>query len=157
MRRRTLVLALLVVCVLVVVAGVFAAAHAVAGPESLTNRTWTLTHLTVAGQEQTLVPVHSATIRFRAQDREVMGSGGCNSYGGSYLIVGNTLHITNLAMTLMACIEANTLQTDSGIMGQESSYMQAIGEVDSYHLDGNILTLQGNGGRTTLTFRPSAV
>ena len=156
MRRRAVIIALLIALVLAVAAGIFAATRAAAGPASLTDRTWTLTGLTVDGHSQTLVTSHPVTIRFRSQDREIMGSGGCNSYGGSYLIIGNTLHINDLAMTLMACVNANPdtgdFQTDNGFMDQESNYMQALGEIDSYHLDGDTLTLQSNGGRTTLTF-----
>ncbi len=160
MRRRAVVIALLIALVLAVAAGIFVATRAAAGPASLTDRTWTLTSLTIDGRSQTLVTSHPVTIRFRSQDREIMGSGGCNSYGGSYFIVGETLHINDLAMTLMACVNANpgtgAFQTDNGVMDQESNYMQALGEIDSYHLGGNTLTLQDTGGRTTLTFRPSA-
>lgn len=156
MRRRTVLIALLIVCALALAAGIFAATRAVAGPGSLTDRTWTLTSLTLDGRDQPLVTSNPITVRFRSQDREVSGSGGCNSYGGSYLIVGNTLRITSLQMTLMACIDPNTLQTDGGILNQESTYMQALGESDSYHLDDDTLILQGNGGRTRLTFLPGA-
>jgi heat shock protein HslJ len=156
MRRRTILVALLAICVLALAAGIFAATRVVAGPGSLTDRTWTLTHLTLDGQDQLLVTSNPITVRFRAQDREVSGSGGCNSYGGSYLIVGNTLRITNLQMTLIACINPTTLQSDGGVMYQENSYMQALSEIDSYHLDGDTLTLQGSGGRTRLTFLPGA-
>ncbi len=156
MRRRTAIIALLVAIVLVAAAGVFAAARTAAGPASLTDRTWTLTHLTRDGQDHQLVSSHPVTLRFRSRDREVVGSGGCNSYGGSYLVIGNSLRITDLAMTLMACIDATTFQTDSSVMDQESSFMQALGEIESYRLDGDTLTLQGSGGRTVLVFRPGA-
>jgi heat shock protein HslJ len=156
MRRRTVIIALLIICMLAAAASVFAATRVIAGPGSLTDRTWTLTHLTLDGQDQPLVASHPITVRFRSQDREVLGSGGCNSYGGSYLVVGNMLRITNLQITLMACVDATTLQTDGGVMNQENNYMQALSESDSYHLDGDTLRLQGNGGRTTLTFRPGA-
>ncbi|HEV8193095.1 MAG TPA: META domain-containing protein, partial [Ktedonobacterales bacterium] len=149
-------IALLIVLVLAVAAGVFAATRAVAGPGSLTDRTWTLSSVTVDGHDQALVTSRPITVRFRSQDRRVSGSGGCNSYGGSYLIVGNTLHITNLQMTLMACVDGTTFQADSGVMEQESGYMQALGEIDRYHLDGDVLTLQGSGGRTILGFRSGA-
>lgn len=160
MRRRAVVIALLIVLVLAVGAGIFAAMRAVAGPASLTDRTWTLTSMTVDGHAQTLITSHPITLRFRSQERQVSGSSGCNSYGGSYLIVGDALRLTDLAMTAMACVSANPdtgeFQTDNDVMGQESTYAQALGEVNKYHLDGDTLTLQGNGGRTTLTFHPSA-
>lgn len=102
------------------------------------------------------MPSHPVTLRFRAQDRQVVGSGGCNSYGGSYLVVGDTLRITDLSTTLMACVDANTFGTDARVMEQESAYLQALGRVESYRLDGDTLILQGDGGQARLVFQPGA-
>jgi len=51
----------------------------------------------------------------------------------------------------MACIGDD----GASVMEQESHYLQALPQVTSYRLDGSTLTLTGDSGRVSLTFRAS--
>jgi heat shock protein HslJ len=119
-----------------------------APPPALTQPTWTLTMLVVDGQEQGLSPSHPATIRFGAHDGQVSGSGGCNTFGGSYTLHDTQLQLGGLRSTLIGCL-------DPAVSEQESHYFQALPRVSTYRLEGNTLALSGESGRVQLTFRAS--
>lgn len=150
MRRRLIIIILAVAAVLAVTGGI-AYAALTSTPTSLSQPTWKLTRLVVGGQEQPLSLTRPATLRFLASDRQVAGSGGCNSFGGSYMLVGSQLRIGELRSTLIACIGDD----GASVMEQEGHYLDALTRATSYHLDGSTLTLIGNGGRDTLTFQVS--
>jgi len=150
LRRRLILIILTVVAVLAVSADV-AYAALTSTPGSLSQSTWTLTRLVVDGQEQTLSTTRPATLRFLAQERQVAGSGGCNSFGASYTLVGNQLRVGEMRSTLMACIGDD----GANVMEQEYHYLEALQRVTSYHLDGSTLTLTGDSGAVSLTFRAS--
>lgn len=147
MRRRLILVILAVVAVLAVSAGI-AYTALTSTPSSLSQPTWALTRLVVGGQEQPLSTTQPAMLRFLSNDRQVAGFGGCNSYGGSYTLIGNQVRFGELRTTLIAC-------QDARVMEQESHYLQALQSVTSYSLDGSTLTLTGNGGKDILTFRAS--
>jgi len=118
---------------------------------NLTQTTWTLTRLMVAGHEQPLVPGHAPTLHFdpfNGQIYGIRGTGGCNGYGGTYALAGNTLSVTTLSYTQMACLAGG-----GSLDQQESAYFQALLRVTGYHLDGNTLTLTSADGSVQLTFR----
>jgi heat shock protein HslJ len=115
---------------------------------NLTQSTWTLTRLMVDGREQPLVPGHAPTLHFdpfNGQYYGIHGTGGCNGYGGTYTLIGNTLHVDSLSYTQIAC--------SAGVDLVESAYFQALLRVERYHLDGNALTLTSADGSVQLTFR----
>ncbi|MFN5058571.1 MAG: META domain-containing protein [Chloroflexota bacterium] len=62
------------------------------------------------------------------------GLGFCNNYGGNYQVRGNTLTLTQTAMTMMACLGDNRDQL-------EQQHMAALGKVVTYNIDGDTLTL----------------
>ena len=99
--------------------------------ENLTGQIWMLSELKGA-------PLAAGTI-VSAQfstDGRLAGSSGCNRYSGSYTVSGAELSIsTPLESTTMMCAE--------DIMTQESAYLQALGEVKSFTIQGNVLTLSG--------------
>lgn len=150
MRRRFIVIILAVVALLIISAGITFAALS-STPSSLAQHSWTLTRLVVDGQEQPLSATRPATLRFLSQERQIAGSGGCNSFGGSYSLLGNQLRVSELRTTLIACIGDD----GASVMEQESHYLQALPLVSSYRLEGSTLTLTGDGGKVSLTFRAS--
>jgi putative lipoprotein len=149
MKRRIILISTGIVAVLAVALAVFVATRVYAGPATLTDRSWTLTRLVVNGRERPLSDAHPAILRFQPQKHTISGSGGCNSYGGSYSIMGGSLRFDNTYNTLMAC-------TDATVMEQESAYTQALVKVGSYHLEGDTLALEGDDGRLLMTFHLSA-
>lgn len=64
------------------------------------------------------------------------GSSGCNTYGGPVEAKGEQIQFGEVTMTLMAC-------TDAGVMAQESSYLAALGAVETFKVDGEKLLLSG--------------
>lgn len=149
MRRRIIRISMGIAAVLAVALAVFVATRVYAGPATLTDRSWTLTRLVVNGREQPLSGAHPATLRFQPRNHNISGSGGCNSYGGSYSILGGSLRFENTYSTLMAC-------ADTTIMEQESAYTQALVKVGSYRLEGDTLTLEGDSERLLMIFHASA-
>jgi copper homeostasis protein (lipoprotein) len=70
----------------------------------LKDNRWKLVRLgdepVVTGQNQ-----REAHIVLRSKDRRITGTGGCNSFSGSYEIEGDTIEFGALATTMMACPE----------------------------------------------------
>lgn len=149
MRRRTIVIAAVIALVVAVAVGTVAVTRAMAGPASLTGRSWTLSRMVIDGQEQPVSPARPATLQFRAGERQLAGNAGCNGYGGSYAIVGDRVRVADVYSTVMAC-------ADDGVMRQEIAYLQALSRVETFALNGDTLALRGDGGRLVLTFRAAA-
>ncbi len=85
-----------------------------------------------------------ATIAF-ADDGTVSGSGGCNTFAGGYTTTDpDGLTFGPLASTQMACEEA--------AMQIEQEYLAALGNVATYQLEGNTLTLRDASGATQVTY-----
>jgi len=113
---------------------------------SLTGTEWQL-HTFVEGETadaaaSSLIADSMVTIMFN-EDGSVGGHGGCNSYGGQYQVDGESLTISDLVSTLMAC-EAE------GVTEQETMYLNALETAESYSIEGDQLTINYPGG--TLIF-----
>jgi len=95
----------------------------------LTGQVWELSLL----NDKAPLSGTSISIQFTAGEK-LGGSSGCNQYSGMYTASGNTLKIASpLASTMMACPQE--------IMDQESEYLKALGEVKTYSVTGDQLTL----------------
>jgi putative lipoprotein len=87
-------------------------------------------------------------LRMSAADRTVSGFSGCNRYSGSFSSEGRSTHGTPikfgpLAGTMMACAEGGEL---------EQAYLQMLGRVDGYRMQGGELVLL-SGGQAVATFK----
>jgi len=107
----------------------------VADSSALTNARWKLNLLddgegkvisTIAGTEITLI---------FAEDGNLTGSSGCNTYNSSYEIDGDLITIGPIASTMMACPEPDM------IMDQEFAYLQMLETVTNYQIKGNELEM----------------
>jgi heat shock protein HslJ len=106
----------------------------------LTGTIWNLSSF--FGKE--LVPGSGITVEFTS-DGKIGGSSGCNRYVGTYKADGNSLLISSpLASTMMACSQE--------IMAQETAYLQALGEVRSFTVARDQLTLEAAGGKGLMVF-----
>lgn len=112
---------------------------------SLTGTTWVATGInngkggvvsTVAGTDVT------ATF---AADGTVSGSGGCNTYSGTYTTDGTKLTFGTLATTQMACGDA--------INTQESAYFAALTRVATYDFAGGNLELRATDGALQVSYQ----
>lgn len=104
-------------------------------PASLTGTSWTA--MVVAGQP--VVAGHEPTVAFSSD--QVKGSGGCNSFSGTYRYRPGTIKFENLAMTAMACLDASIGVVEgrfsTALIGATTVYMDAEGR----------MVMNGTGGQ----------
>ena len=67
------------------------------------------------------------------EDGTLSGSGGCNSYTGSWETDENSIEIGPLASTAMAC--------EPDLMDQETRYLAVLQEADTYRVDATTLEM----------------
>lgn len=73
----------------------------------------------------------------------VSGSGGCNRLTGSYELDGDQLKFTQMAGTMMACLQG---------MDTEKIFLQALGQVKTWKISGENLVLLDARGRALARF-----
>lgn len=148
MKRPLIVAAITVAVALVVtvVVLVVAPGRSSSAPSTLTGHSWTLTRIVIDGDELIVSDTNPITLSFHSQDQTINGSSGCNSYGGSYAVTGNQITFADMRSTLMLCF-------DTGVMELEAAYTDALSRVETYHIAGGTLTLEGAGGQVYLAFR----
>lgn len=113
------------------------------GDEPLAGTSWALTGL---GRDAAIPVVANSTVTLDfSTDGQASGNAGCNSYGGDYTVAGEMITISELVSTLMAC-------TDTAVMDQEQEYLAALDSAGHFAVDGNQLTIWGEGDSGTLTF-----
>lgn len=88
------------------------------------------------------IDTKTAYIRFREDGNEVNGFTGCNKFFGKYEMNGDSIRLSDLGSTKMAC----------PAMEQENKLMGILARVDSYSISDYLLTLYG-GGKAIATFR----
>jgi heat shock protein HslJ len=111
-----------------------------AGGATLPGTEWVLTSLTGS------TPIEGTQITLNFGEGSLEGSGGCNTYGGSYTATGDSLHLSDLYWTEMACLEPE------GILDQELAYLNALNSVASYQVDAGRLELYDGAGTQILVF-----
>jgi heat shock protein HslJ len=113
-------------------------------PQRLLIPRWFLTGLTLDGKQVAIAEgQQKITIQFK-EDGSVNGTGGCNSFGGTYKAGSDgKISFSELASTLMAC---------DGDMEAESAYFTALGKVQQFKTDQGQLTFTSADGKTTLVF-----
>ncbi len=109
----------------------------------LAGVTWTLVSYGDPSNPQSALEGTPVTISFSQSG--VSGNGGCNSYGGSFQYDANTITISQVIRTLMAC--------EQPIMDQEDAYLNALASASTFQIDGSQLQITYDGG--VLTFSAS--
>jgi heat shock protein HslJ len=107
-------------------------------PSPLLNMTWYWQSLTTTGGDVTVVPNFNYWLVFNA-DGTLNAQLDCNSGSGTYTVDGSTLTIGPIATTRMACADPDSLETAFG---------QALAQVSTYAVAGNVLTLTLADGST---------
>ena len=102
-------------------------------PSPLEDYEWVLTSYTTAGKNISVLPDVEVTAFFDSEEKQLSGSGGCNSYFGAYEIDGLSLNIPGpVAVTEMWCGDE--------IGEQESVYLEALQSARSFQLErGNLI------------------
>jgi len=106
---------------------------------------WTLTsYYDEDTAESVSLPFHSDA-SLRLQDGIAAGSGGCNQFNGSYEIDGSSLRFSEeMAVTLALC--------EPDVQMIEDAYLAALGRVDGWATDAEVLQLSDDFGNVILTF-----
>ena len=99
----------------------------------LTDGSWQLVSFGPAAEPSKPIS-DTPTLSFEA-DGNLGGSGGCNSFFGSYAITGTTMTIGEVGSTEMAC-------EPQALMAQEVQYLAALGSVTEFVQTDNMLTLR---------------
>lgn len=111
----------------------------------LEDISWRLvSYLDPKGNQVKVSPGSEITAEFL--DGKIEGSAGCNQYSGSYQFDGDRLKIGDIAFTERYCFEP------LGVMEQEAAYLEALGFVESYEIDGQNLMMTNAEGAWLLTF-----
>jgi len=108
---------------------------------NLEASTWVLTPLAHRGSEA------RGEITATFDRGKVSGSGGCNSYSGTYTTKGSSMTISGVASTSAACA--------APVMAAEQAYLAALGRTASYKAGDRALVLQGSDGAALLTYEAS--
>ena len=132
--------------VLIAIVGIFLLLLAACGEgtskDALNGTTWSLTAYSKTQ------PIEGSTLTAEFADGQIRGSAGCNSYSGSYKSQGDKITVSEIAMTLMACMEPE------GIMDQEQTFLTFLrdaqtfklsdGQLQIFRLDGEVLTFKAD-------------
>jgi heat shock protein HslJ len=114
------------------------------GQQVLAETQWRLVSMGRVGAETNLASGTSVTLKF-SKDGRISGSGGCNSYGGGYRVVGDQITFGQVFSTRRACLEADLTR-------QEGLYLSALGLASRFRLSSNRLNIYYEGGRSVLDF-----
>lgn len=117
---------------------------------SLAGTAWTAQSIDGRG----MVGARTPTVRFGA-DQRVSGTGGCNSYFGTYRSEASTvesnasaLSVSGLGRTEMAC--------DTPIMAQEDAFLTTLGAANHYRIgeDGLLIVATEDSHRVVFSRAP---
>ncbi len=103
---------------------------------SLEGTNWALEAFIIGGDAVSSL-IADTSISATIANGEISGNATCNSYSGTVSIDGAGITIGEIVMTEMAC--------EVG-MDQESHYLQTLGEVSTWQIDGTTLTLSADNG-----------
>jgi peptidyl-Lys metalloendopeptidase len=148
-RYRIMIGIALVLTALMAACAAAAQGQPLAQGSALAGTEWVLVSL----NGNALIEGKEVTMRFG--DTSIEGSGGCNTYGGSYTASEDSLRLSDLYWTEMACVEPK------GIMEQEQAYLRALNaaaryQIDRASVDGDQLELYDEAGVQILAFVASS-
>ncbi len=110
----------------------------------LSGTGWTLTGYVHDGTLVQALTTTKVTLDF-GKEGQITGTAGCNRYFASFEVKGTAITIGQAGSTLMYCGEP-------GVMDQESAYLTLLGQVKTYTIKGDRLTLADEKGSTLLSF-----
>lgn len=124
------------------------AGQGTATPATVENTSWQLASFAALGTEIPVITDSLITLEFSANG-EAAGSSGCNSYGGAYQVQEDTILFSEVASTLMACV-------DEDVMQQEFDYLAALQAADRFVIAGDALTIWYDDESSMLNFVAAA-
>ena len=118
------------------------------GQRVLAGTEWQLVSLGPPGSEANVVAGTTPTVNF-GEDGRVGGSTGCNNYGGTYEVRGDTISIGRLVSTRRACLDQNANE-------QERRFLAALEAANRFRLSSDRLTIIADRGRSVLNLVSSS-
>lgn len=109
----------------------------------LQHGTWILTHIGTMQVTTKPTTTNIPSLQF-SQDGRVSGADGCNRLMGSYNAARETLNLSQLATTRMACMDKTYVP---------EKYMQALNQVTHYLVYNKTLKLLDKNGNPLLQFK----
>lgn len=110
----------------------------------LDGSSWELTEINGSS------PHASSTVTMKFADGQVSGNSTCNTYGGEYNTSRDgSIEFGMMMSTMMACMDPEGME-------QETTYMQTIAEVETFQVNGSVLTFEDAEGVTLLIFEQVA-
>lgn len=106
------------------------------GASDPTTNAWVLEAGTLDGADIPIVEEYPITLIFDEPEGTAGGKSACNQWFGGYTLSGNELTFSDIGGTLMAC-------TDEGVMDSETAFLDAMGLVELFTMEGNELNLTG--------------
>lgn len=112
-------------------------------PQLLQNRTWIATHIGNTAIQTSPQARNIPSIQFDEATKRVSGADGCNRIMGSYSVNRDTLQLSQMAGTRMACLNNNNIDRD---------FNDALAKVTHYKTIGKTLQLLDRYGNPVLKF-----
>jgi heat shock protein HslJ len=106
------------------------------GASDPTTNAWVLEAGTLDGADIPIVDGYPITLIFDQPEGTAGGKSACNQWFGGYTLSGNEMTFTDIGGTLMACI-------DQGVTESEAAFLDAMGLVEIFTMDGDELNLAG--------------
>jgi heat shock protein HslJ len=112
----------------------------------LTSGTWLLkSYDSGAGTMVTTLSGTEVTAKFNS-DGSLEGSGGCNTYSGTFTAYADVLRVGSISATRTSCDEPE------GIMEQEAAYLAALGSAANFTILGNELKVLNSNGTAVVIY-----
>ena len=112
----------------------------------LQNKTWIATHLGNTEIKTAPTAHNIPSLQFDAATKRVTGTDGCNRVMGSYEAGRDTLVLSQMAGTKMACLDNNNVS---------QKFNQALDQVANYQVFGKTLKLLDRHGNVLIQFKSS--
>lgn len=116
--------------------------------QRLANTKWQLVSFGKQGAEVWALRGSKVTINFDV-NLGVSGSGGCNSYGGSYKTTGSRISFSQIFSTQRACV-------DNKLNSQEQQFFGALRSTSNFQVSESELHISYDGAQGSLNFSRDA-
>jgi heat shock protein HslJ len=110
----------------------------------LEGTAWTLTTIATPDSQAVSSTIAGTKVSAQFDTGMVSGSGGCNTYHGTYETSDSSLTFGPLAATRMMC--------EQDVSTQEQGYLAALDATASFTIDGDQLSLSDDAGQMLLQF-----
>jgi heat shock protein HslJ len=111
----------------------------------LEQKNWQMTSF-FDGDTAIISALEGSTVTAQFEDGVISGSAGCNHYSAPYQAKDGNMSIESAAVTEMYC------ETPAGVVDQETRYLAALTQANTYRVEGSRLTLYDGAGSIMVEF-----